>query len=114
MNETFRTVEAYRNYFADFMSGLSKAVRKKIYWTLNLLETVPRVSEKYLKKLEGTNGLYEIRIEFGGDIFRIFCCFDDRKLVILLNGFTKKSQKTPLREIERALRLKEQYYEEKS
>ncbi len=114
MKETFRIVEAYRNYFADFMSGLSKAVRKKIYWTLSLIETVPRVSEKYLKKLEGTNGLYEIRIEFGGDIFRIFCFFDDGKLVILLNGFTKKSQKTPIREIERASRLKEQYYEEKS
>ena len=114
MDETFRTVEAYRNYFADFMSGLSKAVKKKIYWTLNLIETLPRVSEKYLKKLVGTEGLYEIRIEFGGDIFRIFCFFDDGKLVILLNGFAKKTQKTPIRGIERALRLREQYYEEKS
>lgn len=114
MDETFRTVEAYKNYFADFMSGLSKAAKKKIYWTLNLIETHPKVSTKYLKKLLGTDGLYEIRIEFGGDIFRVFCIFDDGKLVILLNGFAKKTQKTPMSEIERALRLKEQYYEEKS
>lgn len=114
MAEHFRTVEAYKNYFVDFMSVLTKPVRKKIYWTINLIETMPRVSEKYLKKLDGTDGLYEIRIEFGGDIFRIFCFFDDGKLIILLNGFIKKSQKTPRREVERALRLKEQYYEEKS
>jgi len=114
MAEKFRIVEAYKNYFSDFLAGLSQPVRDKIYWTFNLIETIPRVSEKYLKKLAGTDGLYEIRIEFGGDIFRIFCFFDDGKLVILLNGFAKKTQKTPKREIEHALRLREQYYEEKS
>jgi len=75
---------------------------------------VPRVSEKFLKKIDGTDGLFEIRIEYGGDIFRIFCFFDYGKLIILLNGFAKKSQKTPKREIERALQIKEQYYEERS
>ena len=114
MVEKFRTVEAYKNYFADFMARLSLPVKKKVYWTLNLIETVPRVSVKYLKKLEGTDGLFEIRIEFGGDIFRVFCFFDEGKLIILLNGFAKKTQKAPKREIERSLRLREQYYEEKS
>ncbi len=114
MAEKFRTVEAYKHYFADFLAGLKQPVKDKIYWTFNLIETIPRVSEKYLKKLEGTESLFEIRIEFAGDIFRIFCFFDEDKLVILLNGFAKKTQKTPKREIERAVRLQEQYYEEKS
>lgn len=114
MAEKFRTVEAYRNYFADFLVGLKQPVRDKIYWTIRLIETIPRVSEKYLKKLAGTEGLFEMRIEFGGDMFRIFCFFDDNKLIVLLNGFAKKTQKTPKQEIERALRLREQYYEEES
>lgn len=114
MAEKFRTVQAYKNYFADFLAGLKQPVKDKIFWTLRLLETAPRVSEKFLKKIEGTGGLFEIRIELGGDIFRLFCFFDAGKLVILLSGFAKKTQKTPKREIERALRLREQYYEEKS
>ncbi|MCC7308110.1 MAG: type II toxin-antitoxin system RelE/ParE family toxin [Acidobacteria bacterium] len=114
MAEKVRTVEAYKNYFADFLAGLKRPVKDKIYWTIRLIETIPGVSEKYLKKLAGTEGLFEIRIEFGGDIFRIFCFFDDGKLIILLNGIAKKTLKTPKREIERALRLREQYYEEKS
>lgn len=114
MAENIRTIEAYRSYFADFMAEQSLPVKKKIYWTLNLVETEPRVSKKFLKKLEDTDGLFEIRVEFGGDIFRIFCFFDEGRLVILLNVFVKKTQKTPAREIERAMRLREQYYEEKS
>lgn len=114
MAEKFRTVEAYKDYFADFVAELTQPVRDKVYWTIRLVETIPRVSEKYLKKLEGTDGLFEIRIEYGGDIFRIFCFFDAGKLVILLNGIAKKTQKTPGREIKRALQLREQYYEEKS
>ena len=114
MAEKFRTVEAYRNHFADFLAGLKQPVKDKIYWTIRLIETIPRVSEKYLKKLAWTEDLFEMRIEFGGDIFRIFCFYDDNKLIILLNGFAKKTQKTPRREVERALRLREQYYEEKS
>lgn len=79
-----------------------------------MIEEMPRVSEAYLKKIDGADGLYEIRIQFSSDIFRIFCFFDDGKLIILLNGFQKKTQKTPRREIERALRLKEEYDAEKS
>jgi phage-related protein len=70
------------------------------------------VPEKYFKHLEGTDGLYEIRVKVGRDIYRIFCFFDKGQLVILLKGFQKKSEKTPRQEIERAERLKKQYYED--
>jgi phage-related protein len=68
------------------------------------------IPEKFFKHIEGTNGLFEIRIKVGSDIFRIFCFFDEGKLVILLNGFQKKSDKTPKNEIEKAERLKQKYY----
>ena len=71
------------------------------------------VPDKFLKHLEGSDGLYEMRIKVGGDIFRIFCCFDKGNLVILFNGFQKKSDKTPRQEMERAEKLKQQYYEDK-
>ncbi len=114
MAERFRKIEAYKNYFAEFLSMQSQSVKDKIYWTINLIETIPRVSKSYLKKLDGTDGLFEIRIQFGNNVYRIFCFFDDGKLIILLNGFAKKTQKTPKREVERALRLRDEYYEEKS
>jgi phage-related protein len=69
------------------------------------------VPEQYLKHVEGTD-LYEIRVILASNIFRIFCFFDRGRLVVLLNGFQKKTQKTPRDEIERALTLKRQYYEE--
>ena len=72
------------------------------------------VPEKFFKHLDGTEGLFEIRIKVSSDIFRIFCFFDDGNLVILLNGFQKKTDKTPKNEIEKAERLKQQYYEDKS
>ena len=72
------------------------------------------VPEKFYKHLEGTEGLFEIRIKVGRDIFRIFCFFDEGNLVILINGFQKKTDKTPKNEIEKAERLKQKYYEDKS
>ena len=68
---------------------------------------------KYFKHITGSTGLYEIRVEVGSDIFRVFCFFDKGKLIILLNGFQKKTQKTPKNEIELAERLKKQYFDEK-
>ena len=67
----------------------------------------------YLKYIEGTNGLFEVRVQLGNNIFRIFCFFDGNKLVVLLSGFQKKTQKTPSEEIKRAERLMADYYEEK-
>ena len=80
---------------------------------LKLFRTVDRIPEKFLKHIEGTDGLYEIRIKIGSDIFRIFCCFDSGRVVILFNGFQKKSQKTPKSEIDRALRLMDEYFKQK-
>ena len=78
-----------------------------------MIEELPRVPETYLNSLEETDGLFEIRIKQGSDILRIFCFFDEGKLIILMNGFAKKTQKTPKQEIERALKIKEEYYAEK-
>jgi phage-related protein len=60
--------------------------------------------------MSGTDGLFEIRIEFQSNIYRVFCCFDEGNLVVLFNGFQKKSQKTPKQEIDRALRIKDEYF----
>jgi len=78
-----------------------------------LVEDLQRVPETYLKHIENTNGLYEIRVQLGSDIFRIFCFFDQGQLVILANGFQKKAQKTPKQEIELALKIKAEYENEK-
>lgn len=74
-----------------------------------MIEELQRIPENYLKHIENTLGLYEIRVQFGSDIFRIFCFFDQGQLVVMANGFQKKSQKTPKKEIEMALKIKEEY-----
>jgi phage-related protein len=88
-------------------------VKDKIIWTFDLIEAIPKVPETYLKHIEGTDGLYEIRVQNGSDIFRIFCFFDEGQLVVLANGFQKKTQKTPQKEINKALKIKEEYENEK-
>jgi phage-related protein len=88
-------------------------VKDKIVWTLEVIEELQRVPETYLKHIENTDGLYEIRVQVGSDIFRIFCFFDRGKLVVLANGFQKKSQKTPSQEISKAIKIKEEYENEK-
>ena len=91
----------------------NEKVRRKIAQVLVWLQTLDRLPTTILKSIEGKNGLYEIRVEFGGDIFRIFCCFDKGSLVILLNGFQKKSQKTPSAEIDKAEKLMKEYFDTK-
>jgi phage-related protein len=80
---------------------------------LNLIEELKNIPEIYLKHLKGTSGLYEVRIQQGNNIFRVFCFFDEGKLVVLMNGFQKKTQKTPKNEIEKALKIKNEYEQEK-
>lgn len=82
-------------------------------WTLDLIEDLERVPETYLKHIEDTGGLYEIRVQLGSDIFRIFCFFDKGQLIVLANGFQKKTQKTPREEINLALKIKQEYESEK-
>ncbi len=109
-----RTVVTYKSYFEEFFIKQKSKVQDKIIWTLDLIEELPRVPETYLKYLEGTDGLYEIRIKLGSDIYRIFSFFDEGKLVVLTNGFQKKTQKTPKQEIEKALKIKKEYENENS
>lgn len=104
-----RKITFYKNYFQDFFSKQNKKVKAKIVWTFELLEDLQRVPETYLKHLENTDGLYEIRVQLASDIFRIFCFFDQGQLVVLANGFQKKTQKTPKKEIEIALKIKTEY-----
>ena len=109
-----REVLAYKNYFEDFLLGQPQKVQDKIFKIIEAIETLERVPSNYLKAMEGTNGLYEARIQLASNIWRVFCFFDNGKLVILLNGFQKKTQKTPKNELEKALRLMNEYYEEKT
>ena len=81
---------------------------------LRIVRQVERISNRFFDHIEGTNGLYEIRVEVESNIFRIFCCFDEGNIVILFNGFQKKTQKTPKTEIEKAERLKQEYFDLKS
>lgn len=108
-----REVVIYKDYFDDFFKSQPQKVRDKIIKVLDIIEQVERIPATYLKYIEGTNGLFEIRVQLGNNIFRIFCFFDGNKFVILLTGFQKKTQKTPPTEIDRAVRLMNEYYEEK-
>ena len=109
-----RTTYVYGNEFWDFYYAQRSEVQDKIDWVIGLVRSLRMVPEKFFKHLEGTEGLFEIRIKVGRDIFRIFCFFDEGNLIILINGFQKKTDKTPKNEIEKAERLKQKYYEEKS
>lgn len=73
-----------------------------------------RIPKKFFDQLTGYDGLFEIRIEFESNIFRIFCCFDEGNLVVLFNGFQKKTRKTPKNEIEKALKIKQEYFDYKN
>ena len=88
---------------------MNDKVREKIGYVFKVVKTVDKVSGKFLKHTEGTDGLYEIRVEVGSDIYRIFCCFDKGNIVVLFNAFQKKTQKTPKQEIEFALKLRKEY-----
>jgi phage-related protein len=109
--EKIREVIAYKNYFVDFLTKQPIKVQNKIFKIIEAIETLERIPTTYLKLISGTNGLYEARIQLGTDIWRVFCFFDKGKLVILLNGFQKKTQKTPKNEIEKAINLMKEYYE---
>lgn len=108
-----REVVTYKGYFDNFFKVQPQKVRDKIIKILDIIEQVDRIPSTYLKYVNGTNGLFEVRVQLGSNIFRIFCFFDGNRFVVLLTGFQKKTQKTPPTEIDRALRLMNEYYEEK-
>lgn len=113
MDQKVRTVISYRHYFEEFLLAQPQKVQDKIFKVVEIIETYERIPTTYLKAIAGTDGLFEARIKLGSNIWRVFCFFDKGKLVILLNGFTKKTQKTPKKEIDKATRLMTEYYENK-
>ncbi len=89
---------------------MDRTTQEKFEYVFKLIRTVDRIPVKFLKHIEGTDGLYEIRVMVGNNIFRVFCCFAAGRIVILFNGFQKKSQKTPKKEINKAIELKQEYF----
>ena len=106
-----RKIKTYGGYFERFMEGLEENVQEKIHYALLLLKIQDRISTKFVKYIK--DGLFELRIEYHGNIYRVFFIFDEGEIVVLFNGFQKKSQKTPNKEIKKALKIKEVYYEGK-
>ena len=101
----------FKDYYWDFFNSQTEKVKDKIDYVLFLVTVAERIPKKFFDQITGCEGLYEIRIEFESNIFRIFCCFDQGNLVVLFNGFQKKTQKTPKGEIEKALKIKDEYFE---
>jgi phage-related protein len=108
-----RQVIFYKHHFREFYDSMSEKVQQKIDYVLFLVSIAERIPKKFFQQIIGTDALYEIRVEYESNIYRIFCCFDEGNLVVLFNGFIKKSQKTPKREIEKALRIMKEYFEYK-
>jgi len=96
-----------------FLDSLSAKQAKKVTWVLSLIEKLALVPKQYFKKLEGTEGVWEVRIDVGNDTFRLLGFFDKGNLVILTNGFAKKTQKTPASEIALAEARKKDYLNKK-
>lgn len=105
-----RRLKTYGPYFENFYFHLDKEVQEKIDWVFQLVKTVDHIPKKFFQHIEGTNGIYEIRVEFESNIYRILCFFDEGHLVILINSFQKKAQKTPQKEIQLAKKLQAQYF----
>ena len=112
-DEVVREVFYYKRYYLDFFEELRPEVKLKFNWTLKLISVIERVPKKYFNHITGSTGIYEIRVEVGSDIYRAFSFFDEGRLIIVVNGFQKKSQKTPRKEIVLAEKLKKQYFDEK-
>ncbi len=108
-----RKLLTYGKYFFEFYNKLEKDLQEKIDWVFELVKSVDRIPKKYFQHLENSDGLFEIRVEFESNIYRIFCFFDEGNLVILINAFQKKTQKTPKLELELAKKLKQQYFIDK-
>ncbi len=103
----------YGRYFKDFYSEQNKNVQEKIEYVFELIKTLDIIPKRFFQHLESTDALFEIRVEYEGNIYRIICFFDEGNIVVLINSFQKKSQKTPKKEIELAKSLKKQYFIDK-
>ena len=106
-----RKIRTYGGYFEAFMETLKEKEQEKIQYGLLLLKSQDRLPKKFVKLVR--DGIYELRTEYGGNIYRVFFIFDEGEIVVLFNGFQKKTQKTPQNEIEKAIKIKEAYYADK-
>lgn len=111
--EKVRTIKLFRHYYKEFYIEQTDYVRDKINFVLRLVETQRIIPRKFFRFIEGSDGIYEIRIEVESNIYRIFCCLDKGALVVLFHGFQKKTQKAPLKEIKRAEAIKKEYFKSK-
>ncbi len=109
-----REIVFFGDHFLNFYSEQDKKTKEKIDFVLDLIRNIERVPVRFLKYLEGTDGLYEIKVVTNQKSIRIFCFFDEGKLIVLIDGFIKKSDKTPKRELELGINLKEEYFFEKN
>jgi len=112
-SESIREIYYYKDHYFKFFNQLNKSAQEKCNWTIQLIATTRYVPSKYFRDIINSNGIYEIRVENGSYIYRIFCFFDKGNIIILLNGYQKKDQKTKPSEILLANKLKDEYYDEK-
>ena len=108
--ETIREIVFYKDYFEEFFETLTDKVKNKIDEVLFMMTILERVPTKFFKSIEGVKDLFEVRIEYESNIYRIFCCFDKGSLVVLFNGFQKRSQKTPTKELNKAEKIMRDYF----
>ena len=106
-----RKILYYKRYFIDFYMSLDDGAKKKIDYVLSMLKIQERISAQFVKHIR--DRVYELRASSSGNIYRAFFIFDDDRIVMLFNGFQKKTQKTPQSEIEKAIKLKNEYYASK-
>jgi len=111
--EKIRTIKLFKTYYKDFYVSQAQKVRDKINFVLKMVETQQIIPKKFFRFIEGSDGIYEIRVEIESNIYRIFCCLDGGAVVVLFHGFQKKTQKTPQKEIKRAEVIKNEYFKSK-
>ena len=108
--EIKRRLVFFKHHFKDFFDNQTEKVKDKIDFVLHLVTVSERIPKKFFKYMEGTDGLFEIRVEYESNIYQIFCCFDKGKIVVLFNGIQKKTNKTPRKEIRKAERIMNEYF----
>ena len=103
-----KKIITYKGYFADFVEKLSKDEMNKVRRALDLFKVEDKVPRHFIKFIR--DGVYEFRVNYGNNEFRIFFIYDGDTIVVLFNAFKKKTQKTPESEIKKSIKLKEEYY----
>ena len=109
--EKVRQIKLFKNYYKEFYVAQTQTVRDKINFVLRMVESQRIIPKKFFRILEGSDGIYEIRVEIESNIYRVFCCMDEGAMVVLFHGIQKKSQKTPSDQIARAERLKKREFD---